>query len=82
MSETDDTANPAGDGTPIAELASLREEPSPRFLAQVLDGINTRQTASRALEMSWWGLTGLLMELVDTLFRALGLRETSDGDSR
>lgn len=80
MSDDANTGNDAGQ--PIEQLASLREDPSARFLAQVLDGINQRQTTSRAVEMTWWGFTGLLMELVDTLFRALGIRETTDGDRR
>lgn len=79
---SDDAKTGDDTGEPIARLAALREDPSPRFLAQVLDGINQRQTTTRAVEMSWWGVTGLLMELVDTLFRALGIRETTDGDRR
>ncbi len=70
------------EGEPVAQLAALREDPSPRLLAHVLEGINQRQTTARAIEMSWWGFTALVMELVDTMCRALGMRESSDGDPR
>ena len=82
---SDATESPTGgapEGEPVAQLAALREDPSPRLLAHVLEGINQRQTTARAIEMSWWGFTALVMELVDTMFRALGLRESSDGDPR
>ena len=68
-------------GEPVRELEKLREEPSDRFLLNVLDGINARQTSTQALEMSWWGMTGLLTEFIDTLFRTLGLREDRPEDS-
>ena len=62
-------------GEPVRELAELREEPGPRFLGGVLDGINTRQTGARAVELAWWGVSGLIMELLDTLFHAIGVRD-------
>ena len=82
MSDDPAASGALPEGEPIEQLAALREPASDRFLSHVLDGINQRQTTSRALEMSWWGLTGLLMELVDTLFRALGIREATHGDDR
>jgi hypothetical protein len=75
----ENTTDPVA-GEPVAELAQLREEPSPEFLGHVLDGINARQTSTQALEMHWWGITQLIGEIADTLFRALGLREDSPGD--
>ena len=67
-------------GEPVEQLAELREDPSPEFIGQILDGINARQTTTQVLEIQWWGITHLLGEIADTLFRALGLREDSDGD--
>jgi len=72
-------AAPDDAGEPVRELAELRQEPSDRFLGQVLDGINSRQTTARALEMSWWGITGLVLELVDALFQAVGGRDDRHG---
>lgn len=62
-------------GEPVRELAELREEPSDHFLGHVMDGINARQTSARAVEMSWWGVTHLLLELIDSLFQAIGVRD-------
>ena len=67
-------------GEPVRELAELRQEPSDRFLGSVLDGINARQTTTRAIEMSWWGVTHRFLELVDSLFQAIGIR--ADGHEK
>lgn len=64
-------------GRPIEALANLREEPSPRLLANVLDVINTRQTSSQAMEIGWWGMTTFVLEMILNVFRALG---TNDDD--
>ena len=75
MTDIPMTAPPDDAGEPVRELADLREQPSPQFVEQVLGVIDARQTATQAVEMSWWGVTGLLMEFLDQLFRTLGLRE-------
>ncbi len=67
-------------GEPVRELAELREAPSERFLGQVMDGINARQTSARALELSWWGVTNLILELIDSLFQAIGVRDERRDD--
>jgi len=67
-------------GEPVRELAELREEPSDRFLHQVMDGINARQTSARALELSWWGVTHLILELIDSLFQAIGVKDERRDD--
>ena len=76
MSETDGGARlPDEAGEPVRELAELREEPSSRFLAQVMDGVNARQTGARAVEMTWWGVSQLFVELLGSLFQVIGVRE-------
>ncbi len=77
---TDDGARDAEAGEPVAELADLAEAPSDRFLSNVLDGIQRRQATAQALEFSWWGLTGFVAELLQSLFRALGVKD-EDGRS-
>lgn len=78
--DTPGIADPPDDER-LPQLARAGETPSERFLDNVLDGINARQTSTQALEMSWWGLTGLVFEMIDTLFRAVGLREDDDKES-
>jgi hypothetical protein len=69
-------------GEPVRELAELREEPSGRFVHQVMDVIHARQSTTHLIEMHWWGLTGLAHELFDTLCRAIGVREEGPRDPR
>ncbi len=75
---TDDTLGPIGATNEaderIRELAELREEPSARFVGQVMDGINARQTSAQAIEMTWWGATKLVFELIESFLDAVGLR--------
>ena len=66
-------------GPPIAELADLREEPSPRFINGVMDGINRRQTGTQFAELSWWGMTGFLMEFVRVLYRCIRPGDDTEG---
>lgn len=75
MTDSPIDSTPDEAGVPVRELADLREQPSARFVEHVLGVIDARQTTTQAVEMSWWGVTGLLMEFVDQLFRAMGLRE-------
>ena len=65
-------------GEPLAELADLAEPLSPTFVENVLDGVARRQTSSRMLEVVWWGWTSLLLEMIQVLFKALGVRDTSE----
>ena len=65
-------------GEPIGELADLRDEPSPTFRSAVLDGVNRRTLAAQSLQVSWWGLTNLLLEYLQLLLRALGVKEDTD----
>jgi hypothetical protein len=70
-----DAGGPPDDaGEPVRVLAELREEPSERFLGNVLDVINTRQTGSNAVELLGWGATRLVLELFESLLGAIGLR--------
>jgi hypothetical protein len=68
-------AEPDDAGEPVRELAELRQEPSARFMGNVMDGINARQTTTRVIEMSWWGVTHLILELIESLFRTIGVRD-------
>ena len=73
MKRPDDSARESAEpdpGDPLTELRILEEEPSGRFVDRVCDGINRRQAGAHLLEMSWWGLTGLVMELLQVFFRA------------
>ena len=65
-------------GPPLSELTDLAEEPSPGFLARVLDGVNRRRTAGQMMEVTWWGWTDLLLEWLRILFGALGRRDDSE----
>ncbi|MFN8586886.1 MAG: hypothetical protein U0704_03715 [Candidatus Eisenbacteria bacterium] len=74
MNDERDTTND-GTGEPVRELAELREEPSARFLAGVMDGVNARQTSARAVEMSFWGISEFFLEMLGSFFQLLGVRD-------
>lgn len=63
---------------PVRELAGLREEPSERFLAQVMDGIHMRQAGANAVELGWWGMTRLVLELMESMLHAIGVHGDID----
>jgi len=69
-------------GQPIEELAQLREEPSDQFPVHVLDGINRRMLTAQTMETSWVGITRVLMEYIQMLMSALGVRESDDKEER
>lgn len=62
-------------GEPVRELAELREAPSGRFLAGVMDGVNARQTSARAVEMSFWGVSEFFLEMLGSFFQLIGVRD-------
>lgn len=82
MSDLPGPTPAAGDdidtGEPVAELAGLSDEPSSRFVPNVLDGINRRQTFAQALEITWWGLSRMLTEFVQAILQTIGVREEKD----
>ena len=72
---------PAGDvdpGPPIPELAELSDSPSPRFVQDVLDGVNRRQASSQMVEVVWWGWTSLVLEMMQGLFKALRIHDETE----
>lgn len=88
MSDPRDPSGPSREddgidvGQPIEELAKLREDPSDRFPGHVLDGINRRMLTAQAMETSWVGITRVLMEYIQMLMSALGVRDTDDKEER
>jgi len=66
-------AGPDEAGEPVRELAALREEPSEQFMGRVMDGIHLRQTGANAVELGWWGVTRLCIELLESFLHAVGV---------
>jgi hypothetical protein len=90
MSDLPRTGEASGDaeaasvdpGEPIPELADLREEPSARFVTGVLGAVHRRQMGTRLLEVAWWGVTGLLSEFLEMVFRALRAKDDTEKGPR
>jgi len=59
-------------GKPVAELATLTEEPSPGFFGRIWRSVERRRLGSDVTEMS---LTGLVMVFLEYLGAIFGLVE-------
>ncbi len=63
---------------PIVELADLREQPSPGFLARIRGSIDRRRLGSDLAELGWKGLVAVLVEFIDFALQLVGGRPTDN----
>lgn len=72
-------------GAPVEALSRLDQAPSEAFLGRVRGSIRRRQLAGEAAELTWTGLSSVLLEYLELVFSALGPpagRERESGDGR